>query len=74
MADVKTNIADIVIQKSRLRVSVNMKFNEVYDPNNICKDITGIGRWGNGDVEISFDSLALLSQTIEIIKQSFKKQ
>ena len=51
-----------------------MKFNEVYDPNNICKDITGIGRWGNGDVEISFDSLALLSQTIEIIKQSFKKQ
>lgn len=70
----KTNIADIVIQKSRLRVSVNMKFNEVHDPNNICKDITGVGRWGNGDIEISFDSLALLSETIEIIKQSFNKQ
>ena len=70
----KTNIADIVIQKSRLRVSINMKFNEVHDPNNICKDITGVGRWGNGDIEISFDSLALLPQTIEIIKQSFNKQ
>ena len=70
----KTNIADIVIQKSRLRVSVNMKFDEVDDPSNICKDITGVGRWGNGDIEISFDSLALLPQTIEIIKQSFNKQ
>lgn len=30
----------------------NMKFSEINDPNGICKDITGLGRWGNGDVEM----------------------
>lgn len=47
-----TNFVDIVFQKQRLRISINMKFSEINDPNGICKDITGIGRWGNGDVEL----------------------
>ena len=46
-----TNFVDIVFQKQRLRISINMKFSEINDPNSICKDITGLGRWGNGDVE-----------------------
>ena len=47
-----TNFVDIVFQKQRLRISINMKFSEINDPNGICKDITGLGRWGNGDVEL----------------------
>lgn len=39
-----TNFADIVVQKNRLRISVNMKFNEVIDEYNICKDVTNLGR------------------------------
>lgn len=40
-----TNFVDIVVQKNRLRISVNMKFNEIDDEYNICKDITNLGRW-----------------------------
>ena len=47
-----TNFVDIVFQKQRLRISINMKFSELNDPNGICKDISGLGRWGNGDVEL----------------------
>lgn len=47
-----TNFVDIVFQKQRLRISINMKFSDINDPNGICKDITGVGRWGNGDVEL----------------------
>lgn len=70
----KTNFVDIVVQKSRLRLTVNLDFDEVYDPTGICKDVTDLGRWGNGDVEIGFDSLSLLDVTMEIIKQSIDKQ
>lgn len=70
----KTNFVDIVVQKSRLRLAINLDFDEVYDPTGICKDVTDLGRWGNGNVEIGFDSLAMLDATMEIIKQAIDKQ
>lgn len=70
----KTNFVDIVIQKSRLRLSVNLEFEEVYDPKGICRDVTDLGRWGNGDVEIGFESLEMLDAVMEIIKQAIEKQ
>ncbi|MFI3250248.1 MAG: DUF262 and DUF1524 domain-containing protein, partial [Eubacteriales bacterium] len=51
-----TNFVDIAIQKSRLRLTVNMKFTDIFDPKGICKDVAGLGRWGNGDAEIVFSS------------------
>ena len=83
-----TNFADIVVQKNRLRISVNMKFNEVIDEYNICKDVTNLGRWGNGDVELFMEHQDELDQIMElfledicdvdkvmdIIRQSFNKQ
>ena len=70
----KTNFVDIVVQKSRLRLAINLGFDEVYDPSGICRDVTDLGRWGNGDVEIGFESLSMLDSVIEIIKQAIEKQ
>lgn len=69
-----TNFVDIVIQKTRLRLAVNMKFADVIDPKGICKDITELGRWGNGDVEVFLDSLDGLDDVMAIIEQAFQKQ
>lgn len=70
----KTNFVDVVVQKSRLRLAINLDFDEVYDPSGICRDVTDLGRWGNGDVEIGFESLSMLNSVIEIIKQAIEKQ
>lgn len=69
-----TNFVDVVIQSSRLRLAVNMKFADVIDPKGICKDVTGVGRWGNGDVEVGLDSLDTLDDVMVIIEQAFRKQ
>ena len=69
-----TNFVDVVFQRQRLRISINMKFNEISDPNGICKDITGLGRWGNGDVELFMAHQDELDQIMEIVKQSFDAQ
>lgn len=69
-----TNFIDIVFQKQRLRISINMKFSEINDPNGICKDTTGLGRWGNGDVELFMEHQDELDKIMEIVKQSFDAQ
>ncbi|WP_249870787.1 DUF262 and DUF1524 domain-containing protein [Oceanobacillus saliphilus] len=68
-----TDFVDIVPQKSRLRLSLNMPFNEIHDPKGICKDITNLGRWGNGDVEIGMSNANEIDDIMYLIQQSFEK-
>ncbi|MGF9798900.1 GmrSD restriction endonuclease domain-containing protein [Brevibacillus agri] len=68
-----TNFVDIVPQKSKLRLSLNMAFHEINDPQGICKDVSSVGRWGNGDVEIGVSSTDELEYAMFLIKQSFEK-
>lgn len=69
-----TNFVDIVFQKQRLRISVNMKFADVVDSKKICRDITGVGRWGNGDVELYMDHTSDVDQIMDIIIQAYRLQ
>ncbi len=68
-----TNFVDIVPQKSRLRLSLNMSFEEINDPKGLCRDVTNLGRWGNGDVEIGISSLSQLDDVMFLIRQAFEK-
>lgn len=69
-----TNFVDIVFQKSRLRLSLNMKFSEIIDPKGLCRDITGIGRWGNGDVEIFMEPASDKDYIMYLITQAYELQ
>jgi predicted transport protein len=69
-----TNFADIVPQKSRLRISLNIDFSEIIDPKGLCKDVSGLGRWGNGDVEVAISDVSQLDDIMELIQQAFDKQ
>lgn len=70
----ETNFVDVVPQAKRLRLSLNMPFSEIDDPKGLCKDVTGIGRWGNGDVEISLSSMEELPYVIGLVRQSLERQ
>ena len=70
----ETNFVDVVPQAKRLRLSLNMPFSDINDPKGFCKDVSNIGRWGNGDVEIGFASLDELPYVMGLIRQSFERQ
>lgn len=70
----ETNFVDIVPQKARLRLSLNMDFADILDPENWCKDVSGLGRWGNGDVEVSFNNINQLDYIMSLIQQAFDIQ
>jgi predicted transport protein len=70
----ETNFVDVVPQANRLRLSLNMKFADVSDPRNLCKDVTALGRWGNGDVEVGLTTLEELPYVLGLVRQSLEQQ
>ena len=70
----ETNFVDVVPQAQRLRLSINMAFAEINDPKKLCKDVTKLGRWGNGDVEVGLKSLDELPYVMGLVRQSYERQ
>ncbi|MGE0131729.1 MAG: DUF262 domain-containing protein [Blastocatellales bacterium] len=70
----ETNFVDVVPQAKRLRLSLNMPFADINDPRGVCKDVTSIGRWGNGDVEVGLSSLNDLPYVMGLVRQSYERQ
>lgn len=68
-----TNFVDIVPYKTELGLILNMDFNEIKDPKNVCRDITGMGKWGNGNVEFRLTTIDDIEYAIFLIRQSFEK-
>ena len=69
-----TNFVDIVPQKSKFRLSLNMAYPDIIDPKGLCKDVSGLGRWGNGEVEVRVSNLNEIEAVMELIQQAFDIQ
>lgn len=70
----ETNFVDLVPQAKRFRLSLNMRFPEIYDPKGLCRDVTNLGRWGNGDVEVGLGTIEELPYVMGLIRQAFEQQ
>jgi predicted transport protein len=70
----ETNFVDVVPQAKRLRLSLNIPFPEINDPKGICKDVSDVGRWGNGDTEVGLASLDEVPYLMGLVRQSFQRQ
>jgi len=70
----ETNFVDIVPQAKGLRLALNMPFSEISDPRSLCKDVRGLGRWGNGDVEVFLSSEDEVPYVMSLVRQSFERQ
>lgn len=70
----KTNICDIEIQRSKLRISINMQKGKLNDPDKITKDVSNVGRWGNGDYRVDLTDGDLLESVMMLIRQAYDFQ
>lgn len=70
----ETNFVDIVPQAKRLLLVLNLSIDDIEDPKGLCRDISNIGRWGNGDVEIGLSNKDELPYVMGLIRQSFDHQ
>ena len=70
----ETNFVDAVPQATRVSLTLNMGFYELHDPKRMGRDVTGIGRWGNGDVEVILAGLEDLPYVMGLVRQAYEKQ
>ena len=70
----ETNVVDVVPQKDKLKLFINIKFNELNDPKELCRDVSQTGHWGNGDVELILSSEEDIAYVISLVGQAIEKQ
>ena len=70
----ETNFVDVVPQKNGLRLSLNMRFHDLHDPKGIAVDVTNVGRWGNGDVEVHLREDKEIPYILGLVRQAFEQQ
>lgn len=68
----KTNFVDIIPWKNKLVLTLNIDFDKINDPEKKCKDITGQGRWGNGNTRLAISSIEDIPYAIKMIKQAYE--
>ena len=70
----ETNFVDAVPQATRVSLTLNMGFHELHDPRGMARDVTNIGRWGNGDVEIRLEGIDDLPYVMGLVRQAYERQ
>ena len=68
-----TNFTDILVQKSQIKLWLNMNKGTLDDPKKIMRDVSKVGHWGNGDYAIVLNVGDDLDYIMTLVKQSYLK-
>ena len=61
-------------QAQQLRLTLNIGFHELRDPQGRARDFTNVGQLGNGDVRVALDDSQDLPYVMGLVRQAFEKQ
>ena len=67
-----SNFVEIIIYKWSINVLLDLPFDDIIDEREICEDMSNIGSWGTGNVQIKLRSDADVDYIMGLIKQSFE--
>ena len=70
----ETNFVDVIPQKARMRLSLNIPIESLNDERGLAQDVSGKGRWGNGSTEVSLDECCDFSYTMGLVRQAYEFQ
>ncbi len=70
----RTGFVEVAPQSRQLKVWLRLSFDEIHDPDGFCKDVSAVGHYGNGDMEIVIGTAADLERALPLIRQAFEKQ
>lgn len=62
------------LRKSGLRVWLKLNYSDLENPPEFVRDVSNIGHWGVGNVELTIDSLHRFLSARSLIRQSFEKK
>jgi len=69
----KTIFCCVHLQKSGLRVWIKLNFSDLENPPEYVRDVSRVGHWGVGDVELTIDSIEKFQSAKYLIQKSFEE-
>jgi predicted transport protein len=57
----------------QLKLWINLPKGELDDPQNMARDVSEVGHWGNGDYQVLVESSGKFDYLMTLIKQSYSK-
>lgn len=70
----ETNFVDVVPQKARMRLSLNIPLEALHDERGLASDVTGKGHWGTGATEVGLSEESDFSYVMGLVRQAFEFQ
>lgn len=70
----ETNFVDVVPQKARMRLSLNIPLEALHDERGLAWDVSGKGHWGNGPTEVALSEDSDLGYIVGLVRQAFEFQ
>lgn len=66
------NFCEVWVQASKLKIWIDMPPSEVNDPFNITRDVSKVGHWGTGDLEVTLEDETQLDQVMDVINLAYR--
>jgi uncharacterized protein with ParB-like and HNH nuclease domain/predicted transport protein len=69
-----TNFVEMVPLASELKLYLDVTIDELNDPHGLGRDVSSVGHWGTGSVEVRLTSFDQLEDVVTLVRQSFEQQ
>jgi predicted transport protein len=66
------NFCEVWVQASKLKIWIDMPPGEGKDPFHITRDVSKVGHWGTGDLEVTLEDETQLDQVMDVIEQAYR--
>lgn len=70
----KRVFCSVHIYNSGLRIWLKLKYSRLDDPPSFARDVSNVGHWGTGDLELKISDLSEIPKASSLISQSFGSQ
>ena len=67
-----TNFIDVRLQKTQIKIWLNLTYGTLNDPKQVARDMSNIGHWSNGEYEIIMKINANMSYVMDLVTQSYR--
>jgi len=68
-----TNFCEVRVQTNEIKLWVDIAPSVLDDPFELGRDVTGIGHYGTGDIEVRLSDLSNLNNVMYLIEQSYQQ-
>lgn len=67
------NFCEVQFQSRSLKLHLDIPYSLLQDEQNLTRDVSGVGHWGTGDVELKVENAEDIPYALELIKQAYQQ-